>query len=143
MFKQQLNKDSHEYDHKPAESDVAQAKFINAKMKKMKIDPKLIVDSVKKATTNMDKNVSQETKDQLREKARQQPKKLYSDLPKKDRQAAKDYNIKKYGTLTPTKDGFTPNDDGRIYSKKHKVFADGEDSVLSNFPSDPKSYKKV
>ena len=39
MFKQQLNKDSHEYDHKPAESDVAQAKFINAKMKKMKIDP--------------------------------------------------------------------------------------------------------
>ena len=39
MFKQQLNKDSHEYDHKPAESDVAQAKFINAKMKKIKIDP--------------------------------------------------------------------------------------------------------
>jgi len=39
MFKQQLNKDSHEYDHKPAESDVAQAKFINDKMKKMKIDP--------------------------------------------------------------------------------------------------------
>ena len=39
MFKQQLNKDSHEYDHKPAESDVAQSKFINAKMKKMKIDP--------------------------------------------------------------------------------------------------------
>ena len=59
------------------------------------IDPQLIVDSVKKATTNMDKNVSQETKDQLRKKARQQPKKLYSDLPKKDRQAAKDYNIKK------------------------------------------------
>ena len=56
MFKQQLNKDSHEYDHKPAESDVAQAKFINAKMKKMKIDPKLIVDSVKKAAFDKDFN---------------------------------------------------------------------------------------
>ena len=55
MFKQQLDKDSHEYDHKPAESDVAQAKFINAKMKKMRIDPekkKTYQDSVQKLHTS-------------------------------------------------------------------------------------------
>ena len=31
--------------------------------------------------------------------------KLYNELPEEDRQAAMDYNMKTYGTYTPTKDG--------------------------------------
>ena len=84
-------------------------KYIGSPCKK-NIDPKLIVDSAKKATTNMGANLSQETKDMLRDEAyRMDP----------------------------------DNGEGKFFSKKHKVFVDGEDGVLSNYPTNAKDYKKV
>ena len=84
-------------------------KYIGSPCKK-NIDPKLIVDSAKKATTNMGKNLTQETKNMLHDKA-----------------------IK----MDPA------NKSGKFFSKKHKVFVDGEDGVLSNYPTNAKDYKKV
>ena len=84
-------------------------KYIGSPCKK-NIDPKLIVDSAKKATTNMGANLDQETKDTLRNRAYQ---------------------------MDPDNGG------GQFFSKKHKVFVDGEDGVLSNYPTNAKDYKKV
>ena len=58
----------------------------------------------------MGKNLTQETKDMLHDKA-----------------------IK----MDPANKG------GKFFSKKHKVFVDGEDGVLSNYPTNAKDYKKV
>jgi len=42
----QQDQDSHEFDHKPAESDIKMAKIANAKMKKLRINL-LIINLIK------------------------------------------------------------------------------------------------
>ena len=53
-----IDEDHHEFDHKPAESDVKKAKFINAKMKKMKkqSQERKAVKNANKVISNIKKN---------------------------------------------------------------------------------------
>ena len=52
------DEDNHEFDHKPAESDVKKAAFINAKMKKMKKESqeRKAVKNANKVISNIKKN---------------------------------------------------------------------------------------
>ena len=67
--------------------------------------------------------------------------KLYSDLPEEDREAARQYNLDKYGTHNPTKEGKTNNKIGEADKEDKSVEMEtSEEDTEVKTPGGKKSY---